>query len=373
MVAALKRWWSQPGHYDWFSGYLHARGMSGAVRVLMTAIALSLAACLVALLVSPSGPRDTLPVVMTWTAFAGGIAGAAIWVARWPTHTQSVSFAMLSNTAIALACLGYPDPMASLIGCIAFATSGAHAAFFHTSKYVVYNFTVAAAVAGYAAIGMATAGHVTLAVVDLFLVLQVNIALPLAIQILIRALSADLVHADEDPLTGLFNRRAFQHQTLGLVMARPDPHGYLHIAVIDLDDFKGLNDRDGHSAGDQALVAVADALQSSTPPSAVVARTGGEEFVVAATSHADDTAPLADRLCAAVGELPVGVTASVGTACAPLGGVHDGHYQPLVDYLVRVADKAMYCAKRNGGNGCHHHAGDVDDYGATARRRVSED
>ncbi len=350
MTALVRRWWLQPGHYDWFSGYLHARGMSGAIRTMMAGISGSLALCLVALLMSVDGPHGAVQVVMTWTAFAGGVAGMLLWAARWPTHAQSVKFALVTSTSIALACLAHPEPMAALIGCIAFATTGAYVAFFHTSKYVFYNFTVAAAVAVIAAVELAARGHPALAGVDLFLVLQVNIALPLAIQILIRALGNDLVHADLDPLTGLCNRRAFQHQTLGLVMARPVPDMFLLIAVIDLDDFKALNDRDGHSAGDRALVEVANALRASTHDTAVIARSGGEEFTVADTSHAGDAMPLAQRICEHIAGLPVGVTASVGTAVARLGGVHDGQFQPLVDYLVSAADKAMYRAKRSGGN-----------------------
>lgn len=350
MAAKLKRWWQQPGHYDWFSGYLSARAMDASVRAMMAAIAGSFALCLVALLFSLDGPRGTIPVAMMWSAVAGGLLGVALWTTRWPTYAQSVGFVVVTNVSIALACLSDPDPRASLIGCIAFATSGAYAAFFHTSKYVVYNFTVAAGVAFTAAVTLAVQGHVALAAVDLFLVLQVNIALPLAIGVLVQRLGSDLVRADLDPLTGLCNRRAFQRYILGLVIARPAPEMFLLVAVIDLDDFKGLNDRYGHAAGDWALVEVARALNASTRATAVVARSGGEEFIVADTSFLDDPGPLAGRICQAVADLPVGVTASVGTTCAPLGGVNEGQYHSLVEYLVDTADKAMYCAKRAGGN-----------------------
>ena len=354
MAALLKRWWRQPGHYDWFSRYLQARGLRGATRILMASISGSLAVCLIALLLSNDGPHSTLAVAMTWTAFAGGVVGVVLWTVRWPTHGQSAAFAAITTTSIALGCLAHPNPMASLIGCIAFATSGAYVAFFHTSKYVFYNFTVASGVAVFEAVRLASLGHVALAGVDLFLVLQSNIALPLAIQVLIRGLGRDLVKADLDPLTGLCNRRAFQQQTLELVTSRPLGSRFLIIAVIDLDEFKALNDRHGHSAGDRALVAVAQALRASTCDTAVVARSGGEEFTVADTSRIGDPGSLAQRICAAVAELPVGITASVGTACAPLDGIRGDEYQLLVDRLIGIADKAMYRAKRNGGNGFHH-------------------
>jgi diguanylate cyclase (GGDEF)-like protein len=355
LAGLLKRWWRTPGHYDWFSGYLHERGLSGATRTMMASTSGSLALCLIALLFSHDGARGALPVAMTWTAFVGGLAGVILWATRWPTHSQSVGYALVTNTSIALACLAHPDPRAALIGCIAFATSGAYLAFFHTSKYVFYNFAVATGVALFAAIRLASEGHVALAGVDLFLVLQVNIALPLAIQVLIRALSRDLVRAGLDPLTGLCNRRAFQNQTLELVANRAVDDVFLLMTMIDLDDFKALNDRDGHLAGDRALVEVANALRTSTHDTAVIARSGGEEFIVADTSRACDPVAVAQRICEAIAELPVGITASVGTTCARLDGVHDSQYQALVDYLIGVADEAMYQAKRNGGNGFHDH------------------
>lgn len=127
------------------------------------------------------------------------------------------------------------------------------------------------------------------------------------------------------------------------------------VALIDLDNFKALNDNHGHSAGDEALVQVAQALRANTRDTAVIARSGGEEFLIADTSSALDPTPLAQRICDAVAALPALVTASVGTACAPLDDVYDGTHQPLIDHLVTAADAAMYRAKRNGGNRFHHH------------------
>lgn len=351
----MTRWWLQPSHYDWLSGYLHARGISGATRAMMASISASLSLCLIALMLGADGPREPLTVAMTWLAFAGGAAGSLLWVARWPTPAQSRAFAAVTNVSIALACLAYPEPMASLVGCVAFATSGAYIAFFHTSKYVVYNFLVATGVALYAGFGMVMEGHFALAAVDFFLILQVNIALPLAIQVLIRALSIDLVRAGLDPLTNLCNRRSFQFETLGLLLARPAADMFLLVAVIDLDDFKSINDRHGHLAGDRVLVEVAKALQASTGDTAIVARSGGEEFTVADTAYDGDASQLAQQICEAIADLPVAITASVGTASARLDGVPAQQHESLVDHLVGAADKAMYDAKRSGGNRFQQH------------------
>lgn len=344
-------------HYEWLSGYLRARRMTGNVRLLMALIAGSLVASLLVLLFSSDGPRGTVPVTMTWIAVAGGVVATGLWVWRWPTQRQSQIFACICNGSAALACLAHPSPLASLTGCIAFAVFGAYIAFFHSTALVLYNFTVAAAVGLTAAIRLTAAGHPALAVVDLFLIVLINIAMPLAIQLLVRTLRVDLLDAARDPLTQLLNRRAFFQTTLELLTGDSRGARYLTVAMVDLDNFKAINDTHGHHAGDRALVAVAEALSDAVGPSAVIGRSGGEEFLVAALLTSEDTPPFATRICEAIAELPLAVTASVGTVCAPLNGhpYDDGRAHHLLGHLVVIADHAMYRAKRAGGNRFHHH------------------
>lgn len=350
---ALKRWWQQSTHYEWLSGYLAARGMSGATRALMAFLAVSFVACLLGLLASSDGPTGPVPTAMTWLAIAGGVAGAALFIAHWPTRRESVAFVFVTNASIALACLAYPAPLPTVVGCIAFATIGAYIAFFHTTALVLYNFAIAAAVATSGAARMAANGQPVLAVVDWWLIIQINIALPLAIQILVNALGTDLLRAEHDPLTGLLNRRLFHRETSGLIASGRSADAHLMVALIDLDKFKSVNDRYGHAAGDEALVHVAQAITRAAGDAAVVARSGGEEFLVAITSPTPDCQDLAQRICSAIAESPAGVTASVGTTAVRLCDT-DGEDKPLVDRLVATADWAMYRAKRAGGNGCRH-------------------
>lgn len=321
----------------------------------MAFISTSLVLCLLVLLYGSDGPRGGVPVAMTWTAVAGGTAGALLWIWRWPTRAQSVAFAMTCNIGVALACLAHPKPLAALIGCIAFATFGAYMAFFHTIGLVLYNFAVAAAVGGFEAWRLASSGHPSLAVVDLWLVLEVNIALPLAIGVLVRALAGDLLQADRDPLTGLLNRRAFAHNALGMMLARRGIDAHLAVLVVDLDNFKGVNDNRGHAAGDYALVQVGQALLSVAEEQAVVARSGGEEFLVAGTSENCNAEHLAKQVCDAIAAATLGVTASIGTACARLDETTPAEHQALLIDLITASDAAMYQAKRLGGNGFHHH------------------
>lgn len=355
-VMATISWWRHSQHYDWLSGYLAAHRLIVATRALMILLTLSYIACLLALLAGGDSPRGVIPVAMTWIACAGGVAGLLLWVWRWPTRTQSVAFALTLNTGIALACLAYPNPLAGIVGCIAFATSGAYIAFFQTARLVLYNFIVAATVASIQAVRLASLGHPTLAGVDLWLVIQVNIALPAAIHALVRAVAGGLLQADQDPLTNLLNRRAFNHKMLGLIATRRNVDIHLAVLVIDLDNFKAVNDAHGHAAGDQALVDVAKALLALADnyPRAL-ARSGGEEFFLAAISTACNAEALATQACAAVAATAAAVTASVGTACALLDDDTLTPPRALLTDLITAADTAMYRAKRRGGNQAHHH------------------
>lgn len=347
-------------HYQWFSEYLQARGTERAVRTAMAGITASFVCCLVVLVFSGDGPVRPVPLAMTWAAISGGVVAVALWARRWPTRRESVVYGLLLTTSIALACLAFPNPLAALLGCIAFATSGAYLAFFHGTRFVVYNFALAAAVGLVQAVRLGMEGHAGLAVVDLWLVIQINIAMPVAIHVLVRTLETDLVRADLDPLTGLLNRRAFRQRTLGLLQSRQTGHGYLVVALVDLDRFKEINDHYGHAVGDQVLVDVAHTLRSATGDRAVVARSGGEEFLIADTSETADTVELAQRICDAVAEPPARVTASIGTACATLHTAPEQDFETLISQLIMAADTAMYQAKRNGGNQSHHHGVLVD-------------
>ena len=87
-------------------------------------------------------------------------------------------------------------------------------------------------------------------------------------------------HADIDPLTGLANRRAFERE-LTRALAYVKRHGInAALLYLDLDDFKGINDRHGHSAGDAMLRAVASVLGRHVRESDLVARIGGDEFAL---------------------------------------------------------------------------------------------
>ena len=162
--------------------------------------------------------------------------------------------------------------------------------------------------------------------------------------------------AHHDALTDLPNRRRLIEE----LESRTALDAYSHaLLLIDVDDFKTVNDRLGHDAGDQALVAVARRLRASVRPADVVARLAGDEFVVlleAAADPAPRARVVADRILAAFAH-PIEVdggsaqlTVSVGVATNIL--TSDAHA------LLREADDAMYVAKR-GGKGRSHFAAET--------------
>lgn len=164
--------------------------------------------------------------------------------------------------------------------------------------------------------------------------------------------------ADSDPLTGLLNRRAWTEAALEVLdqgLARP-----VAVLFFDLDHFKALNDRHGHAAGDEALVAVAAALRQELRPSDLVGRYGGEEFVALLQGVERENAMIiATRLCRRVHRLEVHVsttdmlTVSIGVAMRTPADT--------MQSLVERADAAMYSAKLAGRNRatCAGHVGPV--------------
>lgn len=159
-------------------------------------------------------------------------------------------------------------------------------------------------------------------------------------------------HSITDPLTGVANR-AHGMQLLEGAAAESAGSPGLAVLIVDIDHFKAINDRHGHPAGDQALIAVAEVLHQGMPAGGNLARFGGEEFLIVLrhTSPANARA-LAEQLRLRVSALTLStaqgelsLTISIGIACARAG-------QPDTSArgLYAAADAALYAAKREGRN-----------------------
>ena len=155
--------------------------------------------------------------------------------------------------------------------------------------------------------------------------------------------------AIRDSLTGLFNRRHFMER-IEEELARSDRHQTpLHLALIDLDHFKQINDTWGHQAGDQVLARFAETARSTLRRADLVARYGGEEFVILFTDGSpEDIRHVLERLRSALSALHFNgrpgfsVTLSAGLASWRPGDT--------VDSLFQRADDALYRAKETGRN-----------------------
>jgi diguanylate cyclase (GGDEF)-like protein/PAS domain S-box-containing protein len=163
---------------------------------------------------------------------------------------------------------------------------------------------------------------------------------------------ADLVHrSNHDPLTSLPTRSHFLERLRQARERAAAANLGVGVVFIDLDGFKHVNDTAGHQVGDALLAAIAARLSRSVRPTDLVARYGGDEFVVLADAIADgrDAAQLAWRLASAfrpafsVGGLSIPMTASFGVSCS-------SDPQDSDEDLVRQADAAMYAAKQRGTN-----------------------
>lgn len=168
----------------------------------------------------------------------------------------------------------------------------------------------------------------------------------------IRELNARIAHLENmaitDELTGLLNRRGFDSMMQRNLMsaARYDESGIL--AYIDLDNFKGINDRHGHIKGDEVLSAVGRHLQKNVRATDYAARIGGDEFVILFV-RADHT-PARERARQIVRGLnKVSVKSPIGkiTVRASLGmAAYDG--ASTAESLMARADRAMYADKNKG-------------------------
>ena len=155
-----------------------------------------------------------------------------------------------------------------------------------------------------------------------------------------------------DPLTGAPNRRAL-HQRLDQEWTRAVRFGdELALLMVDLDNFKTINDTWGHAAGDEVLQSVAAALLRNVRRVDLVARYGGEEFCVLLprATHAE-ALDVAEKLRRAVAQTPLPAQASSGGPARltiSLGVASYGPEVPDVQRLLELADEALYAAKRGG-------------------------
>ncbi len=167
-----------------------------------------------------------------------------------------------------------------------------------------------------------------------------------------------------DPLTGLANRSMFHRRLQDVVREGDTPARPLTLMIVDLDDFKQVNDEYGHASGDQVLVAVARRLRGCVRDVDLVARLGGDEFALLLEDLPDDADQVARRIVEVIarpvtftvapadapGAAGAGASGATGTVSvsASVGVVVADLDRRTAEQLLHAADTTMYSAKRSG-------------------------
>ncbi len=161
-----------------------------------------------------------------------------------------------------------------------------------------------------------------------------------------------------DPLTGLHNRRYF-YEHVGVAIAKTKRYGEsICLLMLDLDHFKAVNDKFGHIFGDEVLIKVAEVLQSIIRESDVLARFGGEEFIIVfSNTNCNDSELFAERIRKKIESIVwrkqqgFSQTISIGLYYVGNKNGETGKEMDIdIGRLVHYADTALYYAKESGRN-----------------------
>ncbi|MEU4315542.1 GGDEF domain-containing protein [Nocardia sp. NPDC024068] len=342
----LRAWWNDPVDYDWLVRTLAVRSALGPLRLLIGTAGAAIAVMGAVIAGTPVGPVGSPDIASTVGVVSGTLWALRWWLLPWPSRTESLVLIAGVDVLFTVEFLQLPDRLFGAMGAVLLVVSGSYLGFFHSARALAAHSVWSLLSVIVFSVRIATGGgDIRLAVaVALLLFVSVVSALP-ALQLLYWMLRTESL---SDPLTELLNRRGLEIRLRPLV----ERHPAICVMTFDLDRFKDVNDTWGHPVGDSVLVRTARRLHDAAGETAVVARTGGEEFVVAAPITAATARAEAERLRRAVAEPPetaVEVTASVGVA------VFDATIcprcpRPDPSRLLQSADAAMYRAKQSGGN-----------------------
>ncbi|RMI30679.1 GGDEF domain-containing protein [Nocardia stercoris] len=337
---AVGAWWRDRLDYRWLIRTLETHGalrmMKGIVAITGAALALITGLNLV----SCAGPHASARQITAFNTVMA-VAWAVSWaLGPWPSERRSLLLMAGSDVMITAGCLAESCRLFGALSLMQLVVTGGYLAMFHGPRVLALH-------AGWSLLSVLALtglllhehnGDTAEAASVVLIMAAVTVMLMPALHFCYWVLRMDSL---TDPLTGLLNRRGLDYYASSWF--GPGMRGPICLMTIDLDRFKCVNDTFGHTAGDRVLVRVAGCLRATVPPGAVVARNGGEEFIVLARLAEPAAAAEARRLCHALEADGGRVTASIGVAVTGTGSA-------ALEDLVRKSDTAMYRAKRAGGN-----------------------
>lgn len=351
-------WLALPDQYDRFSRYLRDNNLTVAARLLIGTTIIGLGLCALLNRFSPSGPSSSIALFFNAVIVISSVLVGIGWWIFGPTKQRSFCFVVYSDIAVAIAILGDSSPLARLLTCVLFALIGIYIAYFHNPKWQIGHlaFSLVMIIVAAQPILFGPDRDPALGVSKLLVVMTTLMICALTSQIVLTMLSMDASSSDLDPLTGLLNRRGLDRHVEKLMDEfRLHDSSALLVIEVDIDRFKTINDMFGHDVGDRVILRVAQRLALWAHSDAVVARVGGDEFIVVQRLPITEIGPLLESIGPAMHEQTdeLASTTSVGIAVRTHRLALEESSSAAFGELLKVADSAMYESKRLGGGRVH--------------------
>ncbi|MFY2789649.1 GGDEF domain-containing protein [Rhodococcus sp. KRD162] len=361
LAASTSDWYHAPHDFDWIINHRSTRPLTGIIRVVFGTAVLMYALTSILMLSSDLGPSGTFEVGwVVFVLFTQALVAARCVLGPIPGKKFFIGFLAFGDILTTSVLVLY-EPIASLIGTVLFAVTGAFCTYFLSPRLLVAHLVwTATFIIGFGIrvlvsvldgdVGYIDAPSVVTATVVLLLA---TVGVPVFAQVAWTTLSNDAKRSVLDPLTGVFNRRGIDSELLDLWRHARKEGKSMAFVVVDIDKFKAVNDNFGHSRGDEVIIRVADRLRRLVrQEGGALARTGGEEFLVALVGDArrmvDLGLEMVQALCDQRDDIPV--TVSVGMALLREDSALWDVGTSVVGRAVRTADTAMYRSKQSGGN-----------------------
>ncbi|MEV6559629.1 GGDEF domain-containing protein [Nocardia sp. NPDC051756] len=355
----FRTWWRDPVDYRALVETFESHGALGRFKFMLGAGGLVM--LLIAVLASIAQGDVAGWVGQVQGAVEATVAG--LWTVRWwflpwPRETESLVWIVLFDIDTTANDLLVHDRVVGVLGVVLLTAMGAYVTVFHGPRilalHVGWTLLTSVVLAFLMFRGELAGGEPNHQWEDLALGLAVVLVMLVVVGVMLPFVQFChwLLRADalSDPLTGLLNRRGLDARLSAHIVHCRRASAF--VATLDMDRFKAVNDTFGHPFGDEVLIRTAQRIRAAVDSDALIARTGGEEFVIVGCLR-EDAAAVGERLRLAIEsmpDLPLAITASVGIAVLDDSRTSSPYNTATYRRLLRGSDSAMYRAKRRGGN-----------------------